>query len=259
MFELLEPSTLLFLGAIAFSAGFIDAIAGGGGMLTIPALLSVGLPPHTVLATNKLAATFGSSTAAFTYYRRRLFSPSFWKNAFIATLSGAIIGTFVVDYISSAWLEKILPVIILAVAVYTIWHPVPASDNNELPKDIDKLTLKQTMQGIILGYYDGIAGPGTGAFWVVSNMSIYKINILLASGVAKAMNFTSNIASLATFIVLGHVNWAIGLLMGVCLMTGSYLGARSAIRFGAKFIRPVFICVVSVLAAELAYNAWIIN
>ena len=114
---MIEPSMLIILGLVGFAAGFIDAVAGGGGMLTVPALLSLGLPPHIALGTNKLAATFASSTAAWMYYRKQLFSPSFWRFSFAATLIGATSGTLVVDMISTEWLEKVLPLIILAVAV----------------------------------------------------------------------------------------------------------------------------------------------
>lgn len=112
--EMIEPTMLLVLALVAFVAGFIDAVAGGGGMLTVPALLSLGLPPHIALGTNKLAATFASSTAAFTYYKKRLFKPQCWRRAFVATLFGATLGTLFVDAISTDWLEKGLPLVILA-------------------------------------------------------------------------------------------------------------------------------------------------
>ncbi|WED22730.1 TSUP family transporter [Vibrio sp. JC009] len=255
--EMIEPATLVILSLVAFAAGFIDAVAGGGGMLTIPALLSLGLPPHIALGTNKLAATFASSTAAITYYRKRLFNPQFWGKAFIATLIGATCGTLVVDAISTDWLEKALPLVVLAAAAYTILHKAPDANKNVLPEPGKQINNKQIAQGFTLGFYDGVAGPGTGAFWVVSSMAIYRLNILLASGLAKAMNFTSNFTSLVTFAFLGHINWVLGLAMGVCLMLGAYVGAHSAIRFGAKFIRPVFVCVVSVLAVKLAVEAWV--
>jgi uncharacterized membrane protein YfcA len=136
--ELFEPTMLLVLALVAFVAGFIDAVAGGGGMLTVPALLSLGLPPHIALGTNKLAATFASSTAAFTYYKKRLFKPHCWGRAFIATLIGATLGTLVVDLISTEWLEKILPIIILLAAIYTIWHKTPQSNSNEMPQPCQK-------------------------------------------------------------------------------------------------------------------------
>ncbi|PMH44981.1 hypothetical protein BCU68_11090 [Vibrio sp. 10N.286.49.B3] len=256
--ELLEPTTLVILALVAFLAGFIDAVAGGGGMLTVPALLSIGLPPHIALGTNKLAATFASSTAAFTYYRKRLFQPECWKNAFISTLIGATIGTLVVDMISTEWLQKVLPLIILAAAFYTIVHKAPSANSNSIPPPCPKMKKKQIIQGFSLGFYDGVAGPGTGAFWTVSSMALYKVNILLASGLAKAMNFTSNFTSLVTFAILGHINWMLGLTMGVCLMAGAFVGAHSAIHFGAKFIRPVFITMVSILAVKLAYDAWFV-
>ncbi|OXX38584.1 hypothetical protein B9J90_03245 [Vibrio sp. V09_P4A23P171] len=254
--EFVEPTTLIVLALVAFIAGFIDAVAGGGGMLTVPALLSIGLPPHITLGTNKLAATFASSTAALTYYQKKLFQPSCWVRAFIATLIGATIGTFAVDAISTDWLQKVLPLIILAAAIYTIWHKTPHAHQNVSPPPCPVLHKKQYAQGLILGFYDGLAGPGTGAFWTVSSMALYRLNILLASGLAKAMNFTSNVTSLVTFAILGHIDWVLGLTMGVCLMAGAFVGAHSAIRFGAKFIRPVFVSVVSVLAIKLTYDAW---
>ncbi|CAH0526423.1 sulfite exporter TauE/SafE family protein [Vibrio hippocampi] len=255
--EFIEPGMLVVLALVAFVAGFIDAVAGGGGMLTVPALLSLGLPPHIALGTNKLAATFASSTAALTYYRKRLFQPKFWLRAFLATLLGATFGTLVVDMISTDWLEKVLPLIILATAIYTIWHRSPHNDaNHDINSSMPNFNKKQSVQGFTLGFYDGVAGPGTGAFWTVSSMALYKVNILLASGLAKAMNFTSNFTSLVTFALLGHINWVLGLTMGVCLMAGAYIGAHSAIRFGAKFIRPIFVSVVSVLAIKLAFDAW---
>ncbi|CAH0540623.1 sulfite exporter TauE/SafE family protein [Vibrio marisflavi] len=254
--EYIEPTTLVILALVAFFAGFIDAVAGGGGMLTVPALLSLGLPPHIALGTNKVAASFASSTAAFTYYRKRLFKPQFWARCFIATLVGAIAGVLLVDKISTAFLDKALPLIILAAAIYTIWHKTPDAHKNAIPTSDPKFHKKQSIQGVVLGFYDGMAGPGTGAFWTVSSMALYRLNILLASGLAKAMNFTSNFTSLIVFAYLGHVHWVLGLTMGVCLMAGAFLGAHTAIRFGAKFIRPVFVCVVSILSIKLAYQAW---
>ncbi|WP_413110578.1 sulfite exporter TauE/SafE family protein [Thaumasiovibrio sp. DFM-14] len=257
MLEVLDPSVIAILAVVAFTAGFIDAVAGGGGMLTIPALLWIGLPPHIALGTNKLAASFASSTAAFTYYRKKLFVPSFWLWSFAATLIGAIMGTVVVDSLSTGWLEKSLPLIIIAVAFYTIWHPQPKADEHHLPKNDPSLKRKQITQGATLGFYDGVAGPGTGAFWTVSSMALYRMDILISSGLAKAMNFTSNFTSFITFALLGHINWAIGLTMGLCLMMGAWIGAHSAIRFGAKFIRPVFITMVLILAVKLAVDAWL--
>ncbi|MCC5451598.1 TSUP family transporter [Rheinheimera sp. UJ51] len=252
----LTTELLLLLCSVAFIAGYIDAIAGGGGLLTVPALLTAGLPPHVVLGTNKLAATFGSFTASLTYYRKRLFDPRYWRTSLIFTALGALIGTLVVDQLSTALLEKLLPILILFAAIYTLFNRMQPDDRMTLPTPSKKLFWQQRLQGFTLGFYDGVAGPGTGAFWMVSTMAMYKINLLLTSGVARTMNFVSNGFSLAAFIVLGHVHFTLGFAMGFCLMCGAWLGAHSAIRFGSKFIRPVFISVVIAIAARLAWQAW---
>lgn len=257
--EFIEPSLLIILALVAFLAGFIDAVAGGGGMLTVPALLSLGLPPHIALGTNKLAATFSSSVSTFAYYRQRLFQPQRWKRALAATLLGAILGTLFVDWISTAWLDKVLPLVILIAAVYTLFHKTPTNTHAGTPPPCATFHKRQYGQGLILGFYDGMAGPGTGAFWTVSSMALHRMTILLASGMSKAMTLVSNATSLVTFALLGHIDWVLGLTMGICLMAGAWVGAHSAIRFGANFIRPIFIGVVTLLAIKLAYDAWIVH
>ncbi|MGY5799011.1 sulfite exporter TauE/SafE family protein [Rheinheimera faecalis] len=252
----LELWVVAALCAVALVAGFIDAVAGGGGLLTVPALLTAGLPPHLVLGTNKLAATFGSITASVTYYRRQLFDPQFWRTALIFTAIGAICGTLVVDLISKEWLERIIPFFIVIAALYSLVVKMQPDDQLTLPEQTPKHFWQQRAQGFTLGFYDGLAGPGTGSFWMVSTMALYKINLLLTSGVARSMNCVSNIFALVTFAWLGHIYWALGLAMGACLMLGSYFGARSAIRFGSKFIRPLFLTMVLAITARLLWQAW---
>lgn len=246
----------IILVICAFAAGFIDALAGGGGLLTVPALLATGLPPHVALGTNKLAATFGSLTATYTFYRKRLFDPNFWQVSFWFTALGAIIGTATVAVLDPAILNKLLPILIGFSALYALFNRTAVASDNFLPKRDKSLPKKQASQGLILGFYDGFAGPGTGAFWTVSNLFLYKMNILLSSGVARSMNFVSNFFSLITFIYLGYINWWIGISMGMFLMVGAYCGAHSAIKFGNRFIRPIFTLVVTIMAVKLAYDAW---
>ncbi|WP_375185880.1 TSUP family transporter [Pseudoalteromonas sp.] len=258
MFELaLDPATWALLCAVALAAGFIDAIAGGGGMLTVPALLTAGLPPHLTLGTNKLAASFGSLTASVTYFRKKLFNPRFWAASILATAIGALIGTLVVDYLSIEFLNKLLPVVIILVACYSLFGSLSATEHNELPKLDSKTKIKQWLQGLGLGFFDGLAGPGTGTFWTASNSLLYKMSLLLNCGLARSMNFVSNFISLITFVALGHVNFLLGITMGFFLMLGAWLGAHSAIKFGSKMIRPVFNTVVIVLALKLIYEAYL--
>ena len=237
-------------------AGFIDAIAGGGGLLTVPALLTAGLPPHLVLGTNKLAATFGSLTASVTYYRKKLFDPYFWRHALLTTAIGACIGVLVVDQISKDTLEMVLPVVILIAAVYSLFARVQPDDQLQLPTQTRSHRWTQRLQGLGLGFYDGIAGPGTGSFWMVSSMALYKINLLLTSGLARTMNFVSNGFALVTFAWLGHIHYQLGIAMGLCLMLGSYLGAHTAIKFGSKLIKPLFIIMVIAIAGRLLWQQW---
>ncbi|NWA02999.1 TSUP family transporter [Pseudomonas gingeri] len=248
-----DLTTLAILAVVAFIAGFIDAIAGGGGLLTTPALLTAGLPPHLVLGTNKLSSTFGSATASFTFYRRKLFHPSQWKLAIFGTLAGALIGAVTAHFLPAEWLNKMLPVIVFGCGLYLLFGGTPKA-----PLDSDAPIRKkwQLPQGFSLGFYDGVAGPGTGAFWTVSSMLLYPIDLVKASGVARSMNFVSNIAALSVFVFSGQVDWIIGLSMGISVMAGAFFGARTAISGGAKFIRPVFITVVLGLTVRLAWQHW---
>ncbi|WPO97928.1 TSUP family transporter [Pseudomonas sp. HR96] len=248
-----DPTTLGLLALVAFIAGFIDAIAGGGGLLTTPALLTAGLPPHLVLGTNKLSSTFGAATASFTYYRRRLFHPRQWQHAIWGTLVGAFAGAGVAHYLPAEWLNRMLPLVVFACGLYLLFGGTPKA-----PLDSEQPIRKkwQGTQGFSLGFYDGVAGPGTGAFWTVSSLLLYPIDLVKASGVARSMNFVSNAAALSVFICSGQVDWLIGLSMGLSVMVGAFFGARTAIGGGAKFIRPVFITVVLGLTVRLAWQHW---
>lgn len=258
MFVLMDPSlaplTFGLLIVVAFIAGFIDAVAGGGGLLTVPALLTAGLPPHLVLGTNKLCATFGSATASFTFYRRGLFEPGLWKNALLGTAIGALLGAILAHFLPSTWLNQMLPVIVFACGLYMMFGRVPdpaSTPTGQIGQH------RQWPQALSLGFYDGVAGPGTGAFWTVSTLLMYPLDLLRASGVARSMNFVSNAMALVVFISTGQVLWVLGLGMGLALMLGAYLGAHSAIRGGAKFIRPVFLTVVLALTARLVWQHWL--
>tara|TARA_R110000744_G_scaffold29968_1_gene71188 strand:- start:273 stop:1055 length:783 start_codon:yes stop_codon:yes gene_type:complete len=253
----LDMSLWITLCSVGFVAGLIDAIAGGGGMLTVPTLLTSGLPPHVALGTNKLAASFGSFTASFTFYRKNLFNPKYWRLAIITTAIGAILGTIIVNFLSVEFLDKYIPVLIVMTAIYTLLSKSVTSEIQGLPIKTINIKFKQVVQGLILGFYDGVAGPGTGAFWVSSSNAIYRINILLSSGLARSTNFVSNFFSLLTFIYLGHVNFVLGISMGIFIMLGAWVGAHWAIKFGSKFIRPVFITVVILMSINLAYQAWL--
>ena len=220
----LDISLWITLCSVGFVAGLIDAIAGGGGMLTVPTLLTSGLPPHVALGTNKLAASFGSLTASFTFYRKNLFNPKYWRLSIIATAAGAILGTIIVNFLSVEFLDKYIPVLVVLTAIYTLFSRSVTSEVLGLP---------------------------------IKNKIIKIKQILLSSGLARSTNFVSNFFSLLTFIYLGHVNFVLGISMGIFIMLGAWVGAHWAIKFGSKFIRPVFITVVILMSVNLAYQAWL--
>ncbi|MCL2915801.1 sulfite exporter TauE/SafE family protein [Shewanella corallii] len=253
---LADPGSLAILAAVGFIAGFIDAVVGGGGLLSIPALLTLGLPPHMTLGTNKLASSFSSCMSAWTYYRKHFFKPAFWYNAGIACFLGAVAGTFIVSVVDNSVLDKLLPLIIIIIALYTLLNPKAMGCDKCKPPKVAPASKTQWLHGLPLGFYDGFAGPGIGAFWTVSSTRLYQLPVLHSIGLARAMTFVSNVTSLTIFLALGLVNIQLGLAMGVCMMFGAFIGARFAIKFGLPFIRPLFITIVILIAANLAWRAW---
>ncbi|QYJ76591.1 MULTISPECIES: TSUP family transporter [Shewanella] len=255
--ELLQdPASLILLALVGLIAGFIDAVVGGGGLLSIPALLSFGLPPHQALGTNKLSACFGSATAAWTYYRQQLLTPAFWRHSATATLIGALLGTIAVYLTDAEILQKLLPLIIMAIALYTLLKPSAIEHPKAQEPQTPASSKRQWLQGLPLGFYDGYAGPGIGAFWTLSSSRLYRLPVLQNCALARAMTLISNITALTVFLIFGQVEVAVGLFLGASMMAGAYLGARSAIHFGLPFIRPVFILIVFAASTQLAWRAW---
>lgn len=252
----LSPDMFFLLCATGLIAGFVDSIAGGGGLLTVPALLTAGLPPQLALGTNKLAASFGSFTSSLTFYRKKLFDPMFWRHALLATAIGSLAGVAIVDAIPAGVLEKVLPIAIALTALYTLLLRRQPGVSDHMPKASPQLTRRQWLQGLGLGFYDGAFGPGTGAFWTVSNVALHKLSLLKATGMTKAMNFVSNICALTAFSLLGHVNLTIGVVMGLAIMVGALIGSHTAIHFGARFIRPFFTVAVLAMSLYLGWRAW---
>ncbi len=243
----------VLLAIAGFVAGFMDTIAGGSGLITLPAYLMLGLPPHIALGTNKLSGTLSVGTAARIFIKKKIFKPMYWLAALIATFCGGMIGSILVHFTSPHFLKKILPFIIIGLAIYVA-----------IPKKYGVLShahyrspeLSSGFMGAILGFYDGFIGPGVGSFWVVSLMGFYKINMVEATAVAKLMNFLSNFAALSVFIYYGTVHYLLGLMVAVAMMAGAFLGAHSTIRWGTAFVRPVFLIIIVSIAIALAWQTW---
>lgn len=232
-------------------AGFVDSIAGGGGLITLPVLLNCGLSPQLALGTNKLQATFGSGSATWHYGRAGLIA---WKECVagvLFTFVGAFLGTLAVQQLDPAFLKRAIPWLLAAVAVYVLVRPeLGAADTKP------RLNSPPFFAGfgLLLGFYDGFFGPGTGTFWAMALMLGLGLNLTKATAHTKLMNFTSNFASLLVFLLHDQVVYGAGFSLGLGQLLGARLGARVVIRRGSSYIRPIFITVVLALTLRLLWQ-----
>ena len=240
---------VLFLTGLA--AGFVDSIAGGGGLITLPVLLNIGMAPQLALGTNKLQATFGSGSAAWHYGRAGLIHFRDCSVGIFFTLIGAAIGTLFVRRLPADLLKQVIPWLLLGIAVYVIFQPKLGEKDLRPRMEAGGFHL---VFGMGIGFYDGVFGPGTGTFWAMAYMLGLGFNMTKATAHTKVMNFTSNVASLAVFLVSGYVHLGAGLSLGFGQLLGARLGSKVVIRRGTKFIRPVFITVVLAVTGRLLWQ-----
>jgi uncharacterized membrane protein YfcA len=241
---------LLFLTGLV--AGFVDSVAGGGGLITLPVLLSLGLDAPHALGTNKLQGTFGSGSASWQFARAGTVPAKEAARGFLLTLVGAALGALVVQHLDPAFLKRLIPVLLLAVAVYTLLKPQLGFQDQ--PPRLRRPWF-DVVFGLSLGFYDGFFGPGTGTFWAMAFVLGLGFNLARATGHAKVMNFASNLSSLVLFLLTDQVLFVPGFAMGLGQLLGARLGSRMVIARGAKFIRPIFITVVLALTLKLLYDA----
>ncbi len=245
---MLDPLTLAILAGVGIGAGFVDAIAGGGGLIALPALLSAGLSPLSALATNKLQGAVGTFVAAFTFWRGGYVKIRAIIWAMAATFAGAYLGSLTVKSIDTSALKTLVPFALIAIALYFIFAPRLGNDSR-----VSRLSFVVfvPLTGFVVGFYDGVFGPGTGSFFTIAFVTLFGMGLIKASAHTKMLNLTSNVASLALFIPAGYVVWQIGIVMAAGQIVGGYIGAGTGIRFGAKFIRPLVIFVSVVMALRL--------
>lgn len=245
---MLDPLVLLSLGAVGMLAGFVDAVAGGGGLVALPALLSAGLSPVAALATNKLQGVIGTGVATFTYWRRGFVALRALVPAMALTFSGSLMGAFVVKGLDTSLLSLAVPVALIGIATYFALSPklTDADSHARLA-----FPLWVPVMGFAIGFYDGIFGPGTGSFLTMGFVTLFGLGLTRAAGHTKALNLMSNLGALALFLPAGDVVWPVAIVMAVGQIIGGYVGARTGIRFGAKLIRPLVIVVSVILALRL--------
>ncbi|MCW5554097.1 MAG: TSUP family transporter [Verrucomicrobiae bacterium] len=250
MFEFWQLALLFATGLVA---GFVDSIAGGGGLIAVPVLMGLGLDPKLALGTNKLQATFGAASAAWHYARAGTVDLRDCGRGFALSLCGATLGTLAVQQMDPSFLRRLIPLLLIAVAVYSLAHRRLGAEAT--PPRMSRGGF-DWLFGLGLGFYDGFFGPGTGTFWTMAFMLGLGFQMTRATSYTKVMNFGSNVASLVFFLLGGQVLFVAGLVMGAGQLLGARLGSRMVVRRGTEFIRPVFIAVVLALTLKLLYDAF---
>lgn len=238
------------LFATGLVAGTVDAIAGGGGLITLPALLGFGLPAPLALGTAKLQSTFGSGSAAWSYARRGVVHLRDCRLGFALTALGAVGGAYTVRRLDPQFLGTLIPWLLGTIVVYMIFRPKLGETSRHHRMEPLAFYL---LFGVTLGFYDGFFGPGVGSFWAIAFVTVLGHDFVRATGHTKVMNFASNFSALAFFALAGTVCWAPGLVMGAGQLLGGRLGAHLAMTRGARFVRPVFLTMAALVALKLIY------
>jgi len=248
----LTIATALFLLAASFFAGFIDSIAGGGGLIQLPALL-IGLPKSgtaEVLGTNKLSSIFGTSTAAALYRKQIKPDPKVLLAMGLPALLGSAGGAMLASKIPTSSMRPMVLVLLIVVAVYTWFKPDLGKFENlrHLPRRRVQIA---ALAGVIIGFYDGIFGPGTGSFLMLILVASLGYAFITASAMAKVVNVATNVGAIMVFGINGAVIWQIGIIMGVANISGAIIGARLAIKGGSTLVRKVFLLVTVALIVKV--------
>ena len=252
MFQDLTLATALFLLAASFFAGFIDSIAGGGGLIQLPALL-IGLPKSEtaeVLGTNKLSAVFGTTTAAALYRKQIKPDPKILIAMGVPAFLGSAGGAVLASNIPTSSMRPMVLVLLIIVAVYTWFKPDLGKFENlrHLPKRRVQIA---AFAGVVIGFYDGIFGPGTGSFLMLILVASLGYAFITASAIAKVVNVATNVGAIMVFGINGAVIWQIGIILGVANISGAVIGARLAIKGGSTLVRKVFLLVTVALIIKV--------
>ena len=249
----------LFLVTLASAlAGFVDAIVGGGGLILLPALFAVypGATPATLLGTNKSASIWGTIFATWQYSRRVQINWRIMLPAAGLAMAGSFVGAWLVTHVSPEFLRKFLPVVLVALLIYTLLRKDLGQHHQPRFTGRAELLAAGTV-GLSIGFYDGFFGPGTGSFFVFLLVRWLGYDFLNASVAAKLLNLSSNAAALVLFTLKGHVWWHLALPLALANVAGSLLGTRMALQHGASFVRVMFIVVVAALICKTSYDAFL--
>lgn len=254
--DMLTMTMALVCGFAALAGGFIDAISGGGGLLTIPALLLTGVPPHVALGTNKVSACLGTSVALFNFSRNHLVS---WRMALYGigfSWLGSWLGSLLALHLDPEALGKIL-VILLPIAMIGTLLPRKSQTNDDQPLTGLRFWVALPIICFAIGAYDGFFGPGTGTFIILALHWILGMGLIVSSATAKAFNLASNISAAVAFMWHGAVFWSLAIIMGCCFMAGNWLGSILAIRIGSGAVRVFLLVSLAFLLVSLVWRYFV--
>lgn len=243
---------VVFLMIAGFVAAFIDSVVGGGGLISLPALLLTGLPPTMALGTNKMASVMGSLTSTLSFLRSGKIDVHLVKYLFPLSLLGSALGVYVVRQIPSHFLKPLLVIMLLAVLVYTLRKKNFGEISTYQGMSRRKGTLSALLV-FLLGFYDGFFGPGAGTFFLFGFLML-GFDFIVAAGNARALNFASNLAAVAAFGISGLINFQYSIPMGLAMVAGAWAGSHLAISRGVSYVRPLFLLVTSVLIGKQLWD-----
>ncbi|MBP1764314.1 MAG: hypothetical protein H6Q65_1372 [Firmicutes bacterium] len=244
--------TLSFILGVGFLASFVDSVVGGGGLISLPALLLTGLPPVAVLGTNKLASVCGSITSSISFLRSGKMNLGLVKYLFPLSFLGSIAGAYTVRLIPPEFLKPLVIVMLVLVAIYTVFKK-DWGDKSTYQGINNRIGVLGSCAAFTLGFYDGFFGPGTGSFLIFVFLML-GFDFVVAAGNAKALNFASNLGAAITFILAGSVNYIYGISMGAAMIIGAIAGSRVAITKGAAYVRPLFISITVLLIGKQLWD-----
>ena len=238
---------LAFLFFVGVVAGFLDTLVGGGGLLAVPALLLSGIPPIYVLGTNKFQGSMGTGIATFLLFKKKKLDWNSVKNLMFASFIGSIVGGVIIQFVDTQFLSFVIPIVLVFIAIYFIFSPKPKSIASN-PKSNKKFELFAVP---VVGFYDGMFGPGAGSFFAMTGVMIKKLEIIQATILAKPLNFASNIAGFIVFFSFGHIAFLIGLLMMIGQMIGAFFGTHYLLKANPLIIR--FLIVIISISMLIKY------
>ena len=244
---------VLFLFLAGLFASVIDTVAGGGGMITLPSLLSIGLPPATALGTNRLQSCVSELTAAFRFSKQGHIEIKKMWIGFIFTAIGSGLGSVIIQMLHPSHLQKILPFCLLGIFIYFLMSPRLRAD--QIKQRISPIVFYSTV-GMMIGFYNGFFGPGTGSIWILALMYFLGLQMNQAVMEAKPFNTVGNIASVICFAIHGHIVYWTLLVMGPGQIIGANIGAHLVMKHGTRLVRPMFIVVFAILMIKLFYSAF---